>query len=241
MTDETGKNIQKFPLPDGRAVIAPSVLSADFSDLRKSLACLNEGSGWIHFDVMDGHFVPNISFGPLLIPAVKKCSPLCVDAHLMISQPVKYIEPFAKAGAGLITVHEESEHPMEAMDKIHSMGLLAGVSIKPKTSAEKIQPYLDKADLFLVMTVEPGFGGQKFMPDMLPKIKEIRQMIDSSGRKIWLQTDGGINSETAIDAAWAGADSLVMGSALFNNENPKRLLDHLGKKLNIHKPPRNLL
>lgn len=240
MTAYTG-NMKRFPLPDGRIVITPSVLSADFADLRKSLAPVNGKSGWIHFDVMDGHFVPNISFGPLLIPAVKKCSPLCVDAHLMITHPLKYIEPFAKAGADLITVHEEAEQPLEAIDKIHSAGLLAGVSIKPKTPAENVMPFLHKADLILVMTVEPGFGGQKFMADMMPKVQKIRKMIKNSGRQIWLQVDGGINAETAITAVQSGADSLVMGSALFKNEDPEALLENISEKLNIPKAPQNIL
>ena len=219
--------MQKFPMPDGRIVITPSVLSADFADLRQSLSAVNKNSGWIHFDVMDGHFVPNISFGPLLIPAVKKCSPLCVDAHLMITQPLKYIEPFAKAGADLITVHEEAEQPLEAIDKIKSLGLLAGVCIKPKTPAEAVIPFLEKTDLILVMTVEPGFGGQKFMADMMPKVRKIRGMIEKTGRSIWLQTDGGINEETAMTAVQAGSDSLVMGSALFKQSNPEAYLSEI--------------
>lgn len=226
------KNMQKFPMPDGRVVITPSVLSADFSDLRQSLSAVNRNSGWIHFDVMDGHFVPNISFGPLLIPAVKKCSPLCVDAHLMITQPMKYIAPFAKAGADLITVHVEAEQPLEAIDKIKSMGLLAGICIKPKTSDEAVIPFLDKADLILVMTVEPGFGGQKFMADMMPKVRKIRELINRSGRRIWLQVDGGINEETAMTAIHAGADSLVMGSALFKQETPDAYLSTILARAN---------
>ena len=225
----------KFPIPDGKTVITPSVLSADFSDLGKSLSGVNGRSGWIHFDVMDGHFVPNISFGPLLIPAVKKCSPLCVDAHLMISQPVRYIEPFAKAGADLITVHEEAEDPLEAMRKIRSLGLLAGISVKPKTPAKKLIPFMEIADLILVMTVEPGFGGQKFMADMMPKVQEIRSMIGRTGRKIWLQVDGGINEHTALEAVKAGADSLVMGSALFKQENPDAYLNGILNNINAKK------
>jgi ribulose-phosphate 3-epimerase len=221
----------KFPLPEGKAVIAPSVLSADFSDLRSSLAPVNAGSGWIHFDVMDGLFVPNISFGPMLIPAVKKCSPLCVDAHLMIKYPARYIEAFAKAGADLITVHEESENSMEAVDRITATGLPAGISIKPHTPAEKIIPFLDKVSLILVMTVEPGFGGQKFMADMMPKVREIRGLINKTGRKIWLQADGGINENTSEEAVKAGADSLVMGSALFKAGNPADLITSISLNL----------
>lgn len=233
MTEQENISGREFPIPTGRIAIAPSVLSADFSDLRKSLSGINRNAGWIHFDVMDGHFVPNISFGPLLIPAVRKCSPLCVDAHLMITSPLKYIDAFAKAGADLITVHEEAEYSLEAIRKIHSMGIKAGISVKPKTPAEKVIPFIGIADLILVMTVEPGFGGQKFMPDILPKIRKIRRYIDESGRKIWLQTDGGINEETAMAVIEAGADSIVMGSALFKQETPEEymasILDKAGR------------
>jgi len=228
-----GKNLPArggFPEPAAKLAIAPSVLSADFRNLEKSLSRVKDVSDWLHFDVMDGAFVPNISFGPGLIPAVSDAGGhLPVDAHLMIKEPLKYIEAFAEAGAGLITVHEEAAYPLQALSEIKKAGLKAGISIRPKTPAAALIPYMEFLDLILVMTVEPGFGGQSFMADQLPKIAVIRGMIKSSGRGIWLQADGGINRETAKLAVRAGADALVMGSAVFRAPDPERFITDVRK------------
>lgn len=222
----------KFPIPDGKPVIVPSVLSADFTNLNKSLATVKK-AGWIQVDVMDGVFVPNISFGPGIIPAVSKTSGLNIDSHLMISDPLKYVDAFAKAGSDLITVHVETKTAAPAVKRIKELGLKAGMALRPKTPVKKIIPHLKDLDLVLVMTVEPGFGGQKFMEDMMDKVLEIRRLINMTGRKIWLQVDGGINENTAETAVMAGADSLVMGSALFGAKSPSSLVKKLSKKLSL--------
>ncbi|MBI4801881.1 MAG: ribulose-phosphate 3-epimerase [Elusimicrobia bacterium] len=226
-----GKKIA-FPSPAGRPVIAPSVLSADFTCLRQSLRGLNTAAGWVHVDVMDGHFVPNLSFGPHITGNVKKAAPLPLDAHLMVERPDKFIGPFADAGADLITVHEEAQSLVGAcLGRIKALGLKAGLALKPKTPLARAVKYFDRIDLLLLMTVEPGFGGQAFMPETLLKITRARKAIDSCRRKIWLEVDGGINGRTALRAVRAGADSLVIGSALFSNADPVRFLRSLQKKI----------
>lgn len=198
--------------------ISPSILACDFSRLGEEVRRVKEaGIDMLHIDVMDGHFVPNISFGAGVYGAVRDCFPGCFDVHLMISYPYDYIDDFAKAGADLITIHAECQSDLhQTLRKIKEKGLKAGLSVKPKTPASAIASYLDEVDLILVMTVEPGFGGQKFMADMLGKIGEIRQMIDTSGKPIDLEVDGGINSETARVCVEHGANILVAGSFLFS-------------------------
>lgn len=217
-----------FPRPAGRVALCPSVLSADFSCLKGSLAKVRRGSDWIHVDVMDGRFVPNISFGPVIVPAVlKSAGGLPADSHLMVENPAAFLEPFAKAGASLITIHAEAKGAAACLRKIKSLGLLAGMSVRPRTPLAKLLPFLPSLDLVLIMTVEPGFGGQAFMADMLPKVRAARAAIRKSGRPVWLQVDGGVNAETAPMAVEAGADSLVMGSALFGAADPAGLLRRL--------------
>ena len=225
------KNALNFPAPRGRAALVPSVLAADFTCLKGSLAPVKKLADWVQLDVMDGFFVPNISFGPGLVPAVAAASGLPVDAHLMIAEPGRFIEPFAKAGAGLITVHAEARGAGACIRKIKALGLKAGLALRPGTPVSRLAPYLGSLDLILIMTVEPGFGGQAFMPEMLAKVGKARALINASGRGIWLQVDGGINARTALLAAGAGADSFVIGSALFSAGSPAAFLRELRKKL----------
>ena len=226
-------NINKtIPAPDGRPYIVPSVLSADFACLKKSLRGLPGAAGWVQLDVMDGHFVPNLSFGPHVARGLASATPMALDAHLMVERPGMFIEPFALAGAGLITVHEEARGDIGAcLKKIRSLGLKAGLALRPKTPLSRALKYLAEIDLLLLMTVEPGFGGQSFMRGVLPKISKARRAIGASGRPVWLQVDGGINEATAPDAVRAGADSLVMGSAVFSDPDPAGFVRTLNVKL----------
>ena len=220
----------KIPLPSGSAALVPSVLAADFACLERSLAPVRSAD-WVQVDVMDGRFVPNISFGPGIVSAVARAGGLPVDAHLMVEEPALFIDAFAKAGAALITVHAEARGAAACVKKIKSLGLKAGLALRPKTPLGRVRPLLEQLDLILIMTVEPGFGGQAFMPEMLAKVRAARELITGSGRKIWLQVDGGINAATAVLAAGAGADSLVIGSALFSDKKPAAFLKKLRKSL----------
>ncbi|HAN04613.1 MAG TPA: ribulose-phosphate 3-epimerase [Elusimicrobia bacterium] len=218
-----------FPLPSGRLALCPSVLSADFTCLKGSLARVSGNSDWMHVDVMDGRFVPNISFGPVIVPAVLRAGGLPADSHLMVENPAMFIAPFAKAGASLITIHAEARGAAACLRQIKALGLKAGMSLRPKTPLSRALPYLRQLDLLLIMTVEPGFGGQAFMADMLPKVRAARAAIVKAGRPVWLQVDGGINADTAAAAVAAGADALVIGSALFSARNPAAMLKGLRK------------
>jgi len=221
-----------IPRPDGRPYIVPSVLSADFACLKKSLRGLEHSAGWVQLDVMDGHFVPNLSFGPHIAESCRAVTPLALDAHLMVERPDVFIDPFARAGAGLITLHEEAHTDIDAcLKKIRALGLKAGLALRPKTPLSRALKYLERLDLLLLMTVEPGFGGQAFMRGLLPKIAAARRAIVRAGRPIWLQVDGGINEFTAPSAVRAGADSLVMGSAVFSKADPAGFVRRLTKIL----------
>lgn len=207
--------------------VSPSLLSSDFSRLGEEAAvCKNAGADMIHIDVMDGHFVPNITLGAPIVKSLRKCSDLCFDVHLMISDPIKYIPDFIKAGADIITVHAESDGSTEeAVDMINDAGIKAGVAIKPKTPASEVFPYLDKLSMVLVMTVEPGFGGQSFMTDMMPKIREIRAEAEKRGLSLDIEVDGGITDKTLPVAYEAGANVFVAGSYFFGASDRKAAVD----------------
>ncbi len=220
-----------------KTVIAPSILSANFEQLGKDLqACEQAGADWIHVDVMDGHFVPNITFGPLIVEACKRATSLPLDVHLMVNEPAHLLEAFAKAGADRLTVHVEAcKHLDRTLQLIRSLGVKPGISLNPATPASQLREVIDQADLVLVMTVNPGFGGQSFLPYTLRKISEIRGMICDRNLETWLQVDGGISEKTLSSVYSAGADAFVAGNALFNHPSGlaaaiKGFRDILGEK-----------
>ncbi len=197
--------------------IAPSILSADFANLGRDIQRV-QSADWLHVDVMDGAFVSNISIGVPVVKAVRKSTDMFLDVHLMIEKPVRYIDAFADAGADLISVHLEADMPpgiQAALDKMAAKGVKRGIVLRPITAAEAVLPYLSQVDLVLVMTVEPGFGGQKFMTDQLPKIAKIREYIRQTNPDCYLEVDGGVDPNTAPQVIAAGADVLVAGSAVY--------------------------
>lgn len=212
-----------------QTIISPSILSADFANLERDVKLVQDnGADWIHVDVMDGHFVPNITIGVPVVKSLKKITDLPLDVHLMIDNPDKYVEPFANAGADILTFHYEaifsSQNILDLIKKIHSFGIKCGISIKPKTSPEVLIPYLDIVDMVLVMTVEPGFGGQEFMSDCAEKIKFIKQVAPEN---LIIQVDGGINEKTGKICKEFGANSLVAGSYIYKSSDIKRAIDSL--------------
>ena len=210
-------------------LIAPSLLSCDFSKMGEEIARMDKaGADWMHLDVMDGHFVPNLTFGAPIIKWVRPFSDKPFDVHLMISDPLRYIDDFADAGADIITFHIESDSDIDkTIDKIKSRGIKAGLVLKPKTPAEAVFPYLDRLDLVLIMTVEPGFGGQSFMADMMPKVEAIKAEINRRGLNVLIEADGGIGDATIAEVARAGVDVSVAGTAVFKAENPSQAIKRL--------------
>lgn len=201
--------------------ISPSILACDFSKIGEEIKkAENAGADMIHVDVMDGHFVPNISIGPPVIKKIRKATDLPFDVHLMISEPLRYIESFCEAGADSITFHIECGNTKETIQKIKSFGKRVALCVKPATPIESIFEYLDDIDMVLIMTVEPGFGGQSFMHDMLPKIRALREEITKRNLDCDIEVDGGINPQTAKLVIENGANVLVAGSAVFNAQNP---------------------
>ena len=201
------------------ALISPSILAADFANLERDIHDLEaNGADWVHVDIMDGIFVPNISIGIPVVQAIRPVTKLPLDVHLMIDRPIRYVEQFVKAGADWLTIHIEADQPqntLEALDKIHALGCKAGIVLKPKTPAEAAIPYLEKCDMILVMTVEPGFGGQKFMADQMGKVKQLREWMDDINPDCHIEVDGGVDANTHSLCKENGADVLVAGSAYF--------------------------
>jgi ribulose-phosphate 3-epimerase len=207
--------------------IAPSILSADFAKLGEEVFDVEKGGAdFIHVDVMDGHFVPNITIGPLIVEAIRPVTKLPLDVHLMIEDPDKYIEAFAKAGADYITVHvEATRHLHRTLHLIKSFGVKAGVVLNPATPVETIQHIIADIDMVLLMSVNPGFGGQKFIPEVLPKIKKVKELAAEKGAAIEIEIDGGVNPETAKLCIEAGATVLVAGSAVYNQEDRRKAIE----------------
>lgn len=204
-------------------ILAPSILSADFKILGEQLKTIEAaGAEYIHFDVMDGMFVPSISFGMPVLASIKGYTEQTLDVHLMVTEPIRYVEEFVKAGADIITVHLEACEDLQAtVDKIHATGAKVGISIKPKTPVEALVPYLDQADMFLIMSVEPGFGGQAFIPESLERIKELRGLLDEKNLQTDIEVDGGIYHKNVAEVLQAGANVMVSGSGVFKGDIKK--------------------
>lgn len=208
-----------------KIIVAPSLLSCDFANIEKEVKAVTEaGADWLHVDVMDGHFVNNITIGPPVVKAIKKVAKIPLDVHLMIENPEKYVDEFIKAGSDYLTIHVEStKNPLEVLKKIKAQRVKAGITLRPKTDLKEIFPFLEEVDLILIMTVEPGFGGQSFMSEQVEKIVQLKKEIEKRNLNIHIEVDGGINQDTARICREAGANAFVSGSYVFSNDYKKAI------------------